>query len=272
MPFVKATFFFEQNGYGWTESLWQNAPDPVDLNTFLPKVQAYATKRAPVCGRETLLTYARLSNENVYRDAIFLGLGAGLKGTAGQSSDAPDTAVLFQWRNNAGGKRRRTYVRGVWDGMIDKGGQFIPDDKYQPVINAWVGQVTQDSWGWITRGSRVQGDVKAATADPASGQVNVTLKAPLFAGPLPRITRVQISGVHGAYQINGSQLVYPTAVDAFTTKDRIAIFPYTSGGVVTWWTPTFQIIDVGGADRVVERKAGRPSFLSRGRAKAKVKS
>lgn len=270
MPLIRATWFFQQQGYGWTENLWLNGTDS-DLNSYTGKVNDYAVKRAVLSGNETFIIGARWSVENVFRDALGLDFpGSGLQGKTTQESDSPDTALLVHMRNTGGTKRRNHFLRGVWDSVVKTGGLYTPTAAWTGYLNAWKAEISQKGWGWLTRGNRVQQNV-TAVIQTAGGQVDVTTAGVLFPLPLPSSANVSISGVSGAFQINGPQIVVPTQQDRFLTRNRIAIFLYNSGGRVTYTTPVFQGIDEAGVSRVVERKVGRPSGKSPGRRKARAR-
>ena len=271
MPFCRVTLFFSQSGYGWSESLWQNMGPDDTLATFAPRAVSLAQKRAPLLGAQGSIIAARLSVDGVFRDALYADIAAPLVGTATQVSDAPDTAILVDCSSIVGTKHKKVFLRGVWDSVVDLGGTYVPSAAWQTRFNAWAGELINGNWGWLTRSGRVSALITGAV-QLVGGNVGVTLGGPLTGIPFGVKTRVQISGVKGAYQLNGSQLVVASAVDAFATANRISIFPYTAGGRATWSTPAFQAIQVAVPGRIVERKVGRPSYKSPGRRKGTVKA
>jgi hypothetical protein len=101
-------------------------------------------------------------------------------------------------------------------------------------------------------------------------QIQYTVADNIFAG-IPAGTKVKVfvSGVQGAATSNGSQIVIPSAPNSCTTVKQIPTFAYTSGGFMTFSRPLFYLIGGLFTRRLVERKAGRPLYLSRGRQRAR---
>jgi hypothetical protein len=264
MPVIRATFFFEQAGYGWTETFWTNAASITDPG-LLAKSDKLANKRIKMCGLETRMTYVRHSVDGVFRDAKFHGYtGGGLQGDVSNSSDAPTTALLCYQRNAQGNGWRNIYLRGCWDGVVTLGGAYNPTPLFLTRFDDWQTAVIGDQWGWMTANERLIANVLTVVADP-TGVVNVTVDDTLFSAPFNKNDSVFISGVLGAAAINGEQTIRTTGEKAFQTRKRIPIFPYQSGGRVTKTLTTFTPISGIGITRVCERKVGRPSFKSRGR-------
>lgn len=275
MPIVRCNFFFQQQGYGWTETYWTTGTD-TDIRQYFDKADTLAKKRAILSGKETFLEAVRLSAEGVFRDATGVTYpGDGLKGKADQISDAPATALLIGMKNAAATKARNIFLRGVWDACVDEGGRFKPTDAYTGYLNQFFAELTQAApqtgWGWLGAVTRVPGNVTTVTQD-LSGTVLINLASDVFPGPFPQDTSVRISGVLGATQINGQQIVRATAPRVCSTRRRISIFPYTTGGKLTYNAKDYIPAFVCSPKRIVERKPGRPSYRSAGRQRARAAS
>lgn len=271
MPLIRATWFFQQLEYGWTETLWIDGAS-LDAVPVQQAVDRYAQKRIKLSGAQTRLKYYRISLEGVFRDARgFTYPGGGLAGMTGKASDAPQVALLTYFRTLAGGSTRLQYLRGIWDEIVFEGGTYTPGADFISRFDDWRAQVFNDAWGWYGVTARQQANVTAVVQDPA-GTVSVTLDGNIFAGPPFVGTTVRIAGVLGATQINGQQIITPTAANAFKTRRRISIFPWTTGGRVTNVTKGLIPVQVIAPFRIVERKVGRPSYLSRGRRPARAAS
>jgi hypothetical protein len=271
MPTIRVNFFFQQQGYGWTDTQWTQGTD-TDIRAYFAKANALAAKRIACSGAQTFLTAVRISAEGIFRDATGTFYpGDGLQGTATQISDAPATALLIGMKDVTATKARNVFLRGVWDSCVDEGGKFIPTAAYTAKLNAYFAELTQQNWGWLGATSRNVANVMTATQDP-SGVVLVSVNADLFVAPFPVLGSVRISGVLGATQLNGQQIISGSAARNFSTRRRISIFPYTTGGKVTFNTKAFIPVLVCATKRIVERKPGRPSYLSAGRRKARAAS
>lgn len=271
MPKIRATLFFSQKGYGWTETGWFDGAS-TDLNTYFGKIDALAQKRIKLCGNNTFLPYLRWSQEGVFRDvALWAYPGSGLQGGTGKDSDAPTTALLLNLRNSTATRRKNVYLRGVWDEGVIAGGVYSPTPAYVALMNDYIAQLVADGWGWLGVNTTTLQNISGVTQQP-SGLVQLTFAGNLFPGPFPAQFTVNISGVQGAAQVNGVQRVIASSATICETKNRISIFPWTAGGRGRLNTQDLITIAGGTVRRVVERKAGRPSYLSRGRRRAQVAS
>jgi hypothetical protein len=146
--------------------------------------------------------------------------------------------------------------------------QFQPGGALLGALQQFFAQAVADGWGWIGEYTRTPKDVTAVTQN-ANGTVHVIAAGNLWTALPTTAQTVRISGIGGASAVNGSRVVIPSALNAFDTKQKISIFPYTAGGKVTAKTSGFINVANPGLNlqalRVSERKAGRISFLSRGR-------
>lgn len=271
MPLIRVNLFFQQQGYGWTETYWTQGTD-TDIRSYNTKVNNLANKRAVCSGAQTFITASRISAEGVFRDATGAFFpGDGLQGTATQISDAPATALLVGMKDISAAKARNIFMRGIWDSCVDEGGKFIPTAAYSAKLNAFFAEIVQQNWGWLGATTRTTAGVMTVTQDP-SGVVLVAVNADIFVAPFPVLGTVRISGVLGATQLNGQDIISASDARHFSTRRRISIFPYTTGGKVTFNTKAFIPALVCTAKRIVERKPGRPSYLSAGRRKARAAS
>lgn len=269
MAIIKVTWFFEQNGYGWTESFWRNGAN-VNDPTIAPAADLYATKRIRCSGRETYLRYVRWSEEGVFRDSFGRTYsGYGLQGDSTRVSDEPNTALLMRWRDAAGTRVKQQFLRGVWDSVVDNGGNYTPTAAFTAAINSYIAEVTNGSWGWYGKFNNIVSPILSVTQD-ASGLVNIVLTNNVFPGPFPQSTMVRIRGVQGATQINGQHLIKATDATHAMTQRRIAIFPYTALGQLTYQTKQLIVTTIGAPQRIVNRKVGGVFYHSRGRRSARA--
>ena len=264
MPLIRATLFFEQEGYGWSEGYWLNGANP-DLRSYGAVVDRLAQKRIWLSGGNTRLRYSRWSEEGVFRDsfgATYPGLG--LRGDPAQESDEPNTALLTRFRDPTGRHLKNLYLRGVWDLVVKEGGVYTPTPAYTARFDDFRAQLIQDLWGWRGSTSKIQALITNVAQD-ASGTVTITTGSNVFAGPFPQLAQVRVAEVLGSTEINGVLVGRANSATTFQTKNRISIFPYLSGGRLTFNVYGHILIDIALVSRVANRKVGRPSYKSVGR-------
>jgi hypothetical protein len=259
--------FFAQRTYGWSESAWFNGISN-DLNSYFGQIDALAQKRIKLCGITTTLPFVRWSQEGVFRDVALWGYpGGGLPGTAAKDSDAPSTALLLALRNGLATRHRNIYLRGIWDEGVVTGGVYTPSVAYVALMNDYLAQLVAGGWGWLGNNTTTE-SILTNVVQNVNGTVDLTAAAAVLPGPFPQEATIRVSGVLGASQVNGVQIVRASSATQFNTKKRISIFPYQAGGKARYSTKDLILIAGGTVRRVVERKPGRPSYQSRGRRRA----
>ena len=67
MATIRATFFFTQQGYGWTESYWTTA-NTINEASLLAKGDRLGNARIKMCGAECV-DLRSLQREGIFRDA-----------------------------------------------------------------------------------------------------------------------------------------------------------------------------------------------------------
>lgn len=261
MPLIQFTMVFEQEGKGWTESLIKDGAS-ADLTSYYAGGLALAQKRILVSGTQTRCTMLRFSQVGVFRDVY--AVGQNLSGTTSKDSDTPSTTLTYNCHNTPFTKNKFIFVRGVWDESITVGGSFTPSAGYLAIINSWIAELIAGNWGWIGTLSFAEANV-AGVVQEADGTFSVSLDGNLFTLPVPTFANVRISGAQGAFQINGPQIVRTQGQDAFRSKFRTAIFPWTVGGKVRYNTKGFIQIATVGFRKVGRRGPGRPLYLTPGR-------
>jgi hypothetical protein len=268
---AKVTFSFVQGVYGWTENYFLNNPS-TNLQAELAKANTLVNKRMPMSGAQTMVQHIKVSNESQKRDVILdLTLYAG---NQSQPSDAPDTAFLVKKYGALPQNNAPVYLRGIWDSIVQNGGQFVdPGGLWTAAFNGWKGELssTSEGWGFLNFDPTATLTAQIATVTQnANGTIHVTLKTPTFgAGPYEPSQKVFISGVGGAASLNGAQIVTVSATSTFDTVKQIPMFPYTTGGKMTAQFQKFFLIADCQKQRILERKVGRPLYVSRGRQRGR---
>lgn len=266
---AKVTLIFEQGGYGWTESYFLPAPSS-DLQAEFAKGVTLASKRIKLCGKQTTLPFVKVSNEDVKRDVLVSG--ANFQGKLTEDSDAPDTALLCNRFGSTPAVRSPIFLRGVWDSIIVTGGQFDQTNaQFVTVFNSWRSYLIGNGWGFLARDPAISGTSGVATVTSnGNGTVTVTTEDGIFVG-LPTGSKIKafIAGVQGAASINGQSVWTVNSGASITSVNRIPMFPYTTGGQVTYRGLKFYAITAISPVRIAERKVGRPLFHSVGRRRGR---
>jgi len=268
MATVQLTFDFLCQGYGWSET-WYQDTGLTSLKAFftasgLPLLQ----KRSAMLGYEATLTAATASftatpgdSYLVYTGQITGGLGAQIH------CSSPHEAIWTIIRSDNDKRRRGTWFRGIPDDLVLNGGIFDPG--YAP----WVGPATTfmdaivaGGWGWV---SLVRDPIHYAitnySQDPVTNFVDFTIAGTPFAGvTVGTYTKIRMlfKGVRSV--LNGYSVVQVTGAGTCQSLKPEAVFPFVRAGVMTKYTPTFFAAINYSFQKAGERRAGRPKLHTRG--------
>jgi hypothetical protein len=269
---TKTTFFFENRGYGFTESYYRiGAPtDFVSETTLTTKLLTYRLKCA---GKQTNVTFARIIDIANKRRGFTYRPATGGAGNPNKDSDAPTTAALIKRYNQDNSKTSSWFMRGNWDEACDAGGAISTVSNWNSsTLQPFLAVLVSDHWCWLAKDplSPVPSPVVTITSNPG-GQLTITTANNTFAGVVvgSRV-KVSISGVLGADTANGVWVVTVNAPNQVTTVRQILINPYVANtGRLVFNSPALQQIYEANIQRFVERKPGRPLYHSRGRSRAR---
>lgn len=265
MSRFQGTIFMQQQGYGWTESYFSDYF--ASYNPALIALRALIQKRALCSGSNTNFKYLRISDVALFRDVLGEAI-VGLNGSGGGFSDAPATALLVKMNGLAQSPSKITYMRGIPDAIVTQGGLYQPDAAFLAGLDAFKAKLLQGQWGWM--GSLPQAPAFIGTCTQnANGTWTVVTQTDIFAGPFPRVVKVRIAGILGAPALRGTRNMTATGVRTSTTVTPVYTSAYAGGGTITASAKQLiKIIDLEG-QRIIERRPGRPSYLSRGRRAAR---
>lgn len=298
MPYLfKTTFMFFTEAYGWSESWYRFNAGSAPARTDYAAENAAALKlgqfRMKWCGQNTFINGWRISAESsvrptppgggFFRDSFlnFYGNGnAGLQGPALNGDSAPPAVCVITVHSpNLPGPNSFKAHRGLPQKLFTGGGFADINAPGNADIlkgfNAWAALLNTAGWGWLGSAQNFlnQSLVVAAAAN-ANLQPIVTLaNAMMIVPPLNRLVKVNISGMTGSVQLNGTWNVIFTDATHFTFQQRVLFAPWLSGGKVTY--NNIGYVGDGGTAKMVrtaERKPGRPFELSRGRRRNRVKA
>ena len=277
LALAKVTLSFTQGVYGWTESYFLSNPSS-DLSAELTKGQTLASKRLLCSGEQTSIPYVKVSREDVKRDVKVIGLIN--KGPTGKISDAPDTAVLLRRFSTTPVANAPVFMRGVWDEVIINGGNIdYGNAVWIANVNSFGAYLASAGFGFVAKDPDTS-DFAPVGSITQNSNGTVHIICPSNSGshgtdifqPFPVNTKIKcfVSGVKGAASVNGSNIFIVRAVNAVDSEKQIPMFPYTTGGTISYTQPKFYPDVSIQKNRVVERKAGRPLYVSRGRSRGRV--
>lgn len=267
----KITFFLQQGTYGWSES-WYSAQSLDSIALITPQVNRYWTLRSRTLANEGLVTWARivaLTARPRIQTVIAFNNQAVNTGQIPSESDAPFTSVLYRCWNNGQTRWKNWYVRGIPDNCVTNGGQFNPTAAFKKAFADLVELISSNPWGWQGLfASQAWPITNVVQNGPANCPIITAPTAALPAANTPNFT-ARISGVVGAVEVNGQHVFVPINATSCQMLRPTAIFPYQANGTIRYSPLTYiQLLDVEPL-RVVERRAGRPSYQSRGRRSAR---
>jgi len=160
MPVIRATFFFKQRKWGWSESLFSTR---ADRQPALDDAIAYLPIRVALNGVDTTCEYIRISDDLIKRDSlIFAPPTEDQKArsiTVGES-DIPNTCIVMRMQSSPTG-RRTLSMRGIPDRIVTDGGLFTPGGAWNGAFLRWRNEIISGRWGIKVK-------------DQAQPQVNIT--------------------------------------------------------------------------------------------------
>lgn len=275
---VKCTWIFDCNGRGWTESLWYVGSSN-DLNQHIAVAAAIGQKRLATLGREVRYYATRVSFEtdsgaNPLRGDSILQYNNNYNSTSQPTAEL-DTALLWVFRDLTGTRHKNMFMRGIWDVVESNGGLYVPlaagAAGWTSAINQWVAQlqatvagVKAGQIGWVNRTPTLICNL-AGYVQNTNGTVTFTTQTPFTA---TGTFMVRLKGLNVQSKLNGQLLVRQLTNTTFVSVKPVAVFPYVSGGLVTFYDVFFSAAAAIAPQKIVERKAGAPLLEPRGRRRA----
>jgi len=261
MAMIRATFFFEQGKYGWSESIH-------NLNGTLSgaatAARDLAFKRMAMLPQSCKISYIRVSDDEVERDSQIVPFdNANFEPIVDESASA-FTACLI--RLEAGATHRRLiYVRPAALSEGINSDPFIDDPSWIGAYNAWKAQLITGTWGVKYRnavGAKVP--INAVSSNSNLLNVACTTTGNFFAGDSIYIGKLpEGKSAMGYYKVR-------TIIDANSMWVESYLGPtidVSAGGYVQKRSFTLAAITDVIKLRVVSRKTGRPFDSPRGRSR-----
>jgi len=275
MPVLKYIMFFRNgDGYGWSESHWQNnSSSAPNLGTQLGNfVAAVATPRAPMLGLDCVLETVRVSyprNGAIASQPVGTNLTGNPANASGDESDS--LAVLMV--NNGSASKKVIHLRGMWIGVI-RDGVYDPtsatgaawDANFQTYKQALV----NGAYGWLTKDPTNSRKGAGVTyVEGADGRVTFTLPAPGIPDPGGTQTiEVRFSGFNNRASILNRQILcqWVNATTLISIR-QIGAGPMTNPGKFNYRAVLFNTYSDYAKITAGTRKAGKPLGRLPGRSR-----
>jgi len=270
MATMRATFFFtDDNGYGWTETYFNNAGD---LPTTMTRARALLPLRIKCLGLTSGPSMIRVSDDEVKRDSQIYIIASGdnrNKDPDAGPSDIANTCLVV--RIEAGPTIRRTlYMRGIPDGIVLNSGVYSPTPDFGTAFTRFANALGQN--GWSIKSLGIVNPVLTNTniVQPALGQeIRITT---LGAHGLAINDTVVIRGVRGASYLAGQHRVFAKIDDTNYSilSNRVLPELFNYGTTQKY---SFRLTGISNAQviRASHRIAGRPFSAPRGRRRAQTR-
>jgi len=277
----RVSWMFFQNGQGFSQQWYIDRPNILD-NSPGGTVDNLTQKMLSGMGRDTYLQYIRVSPRANFRaNKIFSVLKnsppLGLPGTYPAASAHEDICAEVPYSPLTPGspptpatspKSNKLY-RGLPISVVGPGGAYQQVGAWITATQNFEAQLQADSWGWIGQTSKTVSPVFGVVSN-ADGTATIALTNATFPNTPNVQTEIQVSGMQGSAALNGKLLVKIVDPTHCTTVRRVPIFPWLSGGKVTYSTYGLLLPQIPGEVlRTVERKAGKPFFVSAGRRRVR---
>jgi len=276
---IKATLVLGQRQQGWTESYFYEQSSG-DLESEARRWYTLGQTRLLLCGRETYIKAIKTSieldlNDNkVVGDSYLIYTPLLVASQGNPRSEDANTALQVIFRDNNGGKRKFTFMRGIYDTIVENGGVFNPAaDGWATRFEDWKTKLIELRVGWLS--TQREKDVTITTYSQVadSNQVKITVDEPTFGAAPYKPRYVRVRGLnHRNSTLNGSLLIKADSATTAKTVDAIAVIPFQSEGNLRTYSTVFQRADNIEGQKIVTRKVGSPLLESRGRSRVRART
>lgn len=273
MALYMATAFFQQEGYGWTESYFRDSQEVTDLAALADFDRNNIWNlRAVALAKQASIRAQRASFVTVKGDSVLNNIR--IAGNDTWESEDANTAVLVRLGNIDNTKRKNVFMRGVPDDMVVNGGRVGNATGWKNAADAFFNKIIELSYGWLGIQTRIDIPVTGYTVN-AQQKVVITLDdTPVLAGAVP--SKMVLQGVNmGVGQpsvLNGNHPYIKTGTAEVTTAKKTAVFPFPGlGGFLRTLTKDLVLAKNVRYQKIDTRKAGKISGLQAGRSRVKPK-
>ncbi len=264
MPRFRVTYFYEQQGAGWSESIHTLLLPGANLTNL---IAAYVSARMQIANPSVILTHIRISDDDVFRDFAVPDVAVPQSGQfkksggpAGGTREFPSVAALLRiFSGNT--IVRNLFVRGLPDDQND-GNEWDPGAQFNGKFATF--RFGLQSTGWAINhkdATQPRARIKSMTA---SGVVEMIDAIPgLALSSTIQLMRVPRSVIPGRF----------FRLSSFTDEKNFTLAvppnslePLFVTGVFRRVAFVLHQIDHTEIERVTERRTGRPFGVLRGRA------
>lgn len=280
---IKWTNTFSGNSQGWSETFYYNATTD-DLDVALALVTPIASKRALLLATGYTLNDIRvgvyLSVDGTYKKRQVRLSEVGLSGIPTWPAAAPQYTCMCQFFNYNNTALKKLYMRGIPAGLGDLG--RVPDQANVPGWktnwNQWTAAMIALPAGWLGSTLSLQNAIINYVADAVTGIVTITC-AGAVTWPLglnvPQTVYIKLPNKS---PLDGNVVVIPSSATECKTAKPYGVAPFSLVGNL--YTRVKGIVTVGSVtgpqgktgsifpQRIISHKVGKPSYASRGRARA----
>jgi hypothetical protein len=283
MPNYKVTLVMGWGEYGWTESWYLNSPTTLTpltiFNQFASQLGAY--RQALLCTGADI-EYVRIATVGVPFAVQTFPFNSFANNNFGSPGVSPFVALLLRCTPAAVGPNKNVFFRGIPDNQL--GSQsYLPTVAFTKALNQFINYLltaqNNSVWGWWGVQSKTSAPVTNYVPAQTGYQQLITTGPvpttglPLFQGVNPGTkVRVRYSGINGKSELNGTQVVIVQTPNTALTKEAFGVVPFNKQGNCEFPTYGFSTLSAINAERITERKPGRPLFASRGRQANRAKT
>lgn len=250
---------------GWSENFWSSLPD---IAAVRAAAVALGNALWQLHGDGVNLPSVRISNALSFRDVsvIPLNLFSAIPATPTSSdADYPTNALLLKLTGQ-GSYLTRQWIKGIWDGVVTRGGIYTPTATYTTRVNSLINTLTNAANGWTLRVSDRSIPFKPVKDITQAGIVSVTGHG--YADN----SRVRISRVKGLTQANRIWRITRIDADTFSLQGWVApdvTTPYLGNGLARQVAYVYPAIAAGQIERATKHNVGRPFGALTGRRRTR---
>lgn len=287
----KMTIYMNDGNGSFSESFFRAGVAPGGVTPL--SIMNFTDALVRVLGGQTTITKVRVSSVGVSRRTILYRLetlraavaGAvpapfdlgwtGMASVGGHStvkeSDIAGTALLLEKRNDL--RTANWFLRGIPDDIVQTGGVYRPFPNFVTQLRNLRNVVVT---GWCWQGVSDTQPTAASITNAVTGLDGLctfTLGANLFNGiPVNSTKVVRVSRQRSPGNINGNVTVVVKSDTTCITVRPLSVNNFVAGtGKMRFTNVTLVPITDLVAQRIVTRRAGRPTDQSVGRAKARAR-
>lgn len=261
MTAIRATFFFEQGKYGWSESLHNTSSG---LQNVMDQAVALAAKRVKMLPEFCQLSYIRVSDDEQERDTIVRNVTPPNFDAAVSASASAFTACLLRLEASPT-RRRLMYMRPAALSEGANSDPVIDDPSWLIGFTAWAALVSSAPWAVkYTEASGAKVPINQLSQNIDLLNVGVSSTAGFTAGDRVYIGKLPAGkSAMGYYKVRN----VIDATSMYVQSYRGPNIDVGAGGYIQKRVTGLAAIQTVIKLRVTSRKTGRPFDSPHGRSR-----